>query len=252
MNTNIFYLKDEEYYKLTAKEFSFYLSPDYDKTANVGYIIIDNYEKGRLLYCKDFEAIQITKEEVGYPLRVLLRSLEDGTMVIPNKDLILDLRLNTNIDIKNYTFLDIDSISTGDFRMDTKYIRNIEKVRNFVNKHKLKHGALLLYQNSFTIMKLQKQMDYLRNFPNVTLCFEHEWFEKLKNNQKLKKYFKSLLLDTYYPQVIHFKITGSGYESFNEPGSIIHEVIINKKYQEIAISQMEEFLSLNLTEESDS
>ena len=89
---------------------------------------------------------------------------------------------------------------------------------------------------------------YVRNFHNVVICFNRSEFEVLKEEEKeeMRENFKSLLLDSYLPRVIHLRVSDILYTDHYEPWGISHEVIINKECKETAISQFNEFMDTDI------
>ena len=245
----LYYLWNEKFYKLSAKVLHLYLDYDYDKAKNVGYIVVNSRHSNRAFHFENFEVKQVKREEVDHSIRVILRSSEKYTMVLPNKDLTINVIIGRHLnEISAYTHLDIASIPRCDFSIDTQYSGWVKDVRNFINEHKPKNGTLHIYQEYFTERRWKEGMDYLRNFPNVVICFNQSQFNAIKNkeNEKMRENFKSLLFDSYFPRVIHLRVSEQRYGNHYDPQEIVHEVIINKEFKEKAINWLDEFIATDI------
>ena len=123
------------------------LSGWYGITQNPGFIVTHNNSSNKISFFKDFEVSQVATKEVCYPIRVILKSSEECTMVMPNRDLTMNVTVGKNSNcITSYNHFDIASVHRSDFCVDTQYHQEVEALRDFIEEYKPKNGTLQICQ----------------------------------------------------------------------------------------------------------
>ena len=139
-NASLFFLSEGDYFELTAKELYFAKKDGYDPSQTPGYIVLNNSESCYLTGLKDFEAVQLSNEEVDSSIKNILDESPEHTVVMPNSKLSICLEQSENETDGLYPLMDISLLFKSSFSMnepDSSYNQSRKEFEDFLEKSKI-------------------------------------------------------------------------------------------------------------------
>ena len=255
-------MKEGEYYQFQAHQFTFCLSYDYDYSKNGDFIVMD-YEYDNQV--SGFSKGKVSKmQRVSKGLEEVLQGLQEGTLVLWNRDLDISCNLEGNTGLEALNCFKISQISNplfflnlrvgqgGSQRFKGWLTQDVIDAHNFIKNHNINNGLLYMPQSYASEDPLDEYMGYIKHFSSVYIQLTNEIFEGLQSNEEecitLLKNYKSFLLDSSLPEVIIIEVSLEGDDSDGPPE--IHKVYVDKIDVKEASKKLDEFFEYKKSSDS--